>query len=45
MITMMVFIASTLKKNGKTLSMMGEAAKEFIDNRESEKYRKSLAGK
>ena len=31
--------------NGKTLSTMGEAAKKFIANWESEKYRKSLAGK
>ena len=44
-ITAVVFIASTLKKNGKMLSTMGEAAKKFIANWESEKYRKSLAGK
>lgn len=44
-ITAVVFIADTIKKNGKTLSTMGEAAKKFIANWESEKYRKSLAGK
>ena len=44
-ITAVVFIAGTLKKNGRTLSTMGEAAKRFIANWESEKYRKSLAGK
>jgi len=43
--TAVVFIAETIKKNGYTLSTMGEAAKKFIANWESEKYRKSLAGK
>ena len=38
-------IADAIRKNGKTLSTMGEAAKKFIANWESEKYRKSLAGK
>ncbi|MBQ3574948.1 MAG: class II aldolase/adducin family protein [Clostridia bacterium] len=44
-LTAVVFIADAIKKNGKTLSTMGEAAKKFIANWESEKYRKSLAGK
>ena len=44
-LTAVVFIADTIKKAGKTLSTMGEAAKKFIANWESEKYRKSLAGK
>lgn len=44
-LTAVVFIADTIRKNGKTLSTMGEAAKKFIANWESEKYRKSLAGK
>ena len=33
------------KRQGYELSTMGEAAKKFIANWESEKYRKSLAGK
>ena len=36
---------SQIEKNGYTLSTMGEAAKAFIANWESEKYRRSLAGK
>ena len=44
-LTAVVFIAHTIRKNGYTLSTMGEAAKKFIANWESEKYRKSLAGK
>ena len=44
-ITAVVFIADAIRKNGRTLSTMGEAAKKFIANWESEKYRKSLAGK
>ena len=43
-LTAVVFIAHNIKKSGKTLSTMGEAAKNFIANWESEKYRKSLAG-
>ena len=35
----------TVAKMGYTVSTMGEAAKSFIANWESEKYRKSLAGK
>lgn len=44
-LTAVTFIANAIRKNGKTLSTMGEAAKHFIANWESEKYRKSLAGK
>ena len=44
-LTAVTFIAHSIKTNGKTLSTMGEAAKNFIANWESEKYRKSLAGK
>ena len=44
-ITAVLFICETIEKNGYTLSTMGEAAKNFIANWESEKYRKSLAGK
>ena len=39
------FIMEAIKANGYELSTMGEAAKNFIANWESEKYRKSLAGK
>ena len=34
-----------IEANGYTLSTLGEKAKQFIANWESEKYRKSLAGK
>lgn len=44
-LTCVVYIAETLKKSGHTLSTMNEAARAFIANWESEKYRKSLAGK
>ena len=44
-LTAVVFICRCIEKNGYTLSTMGEAAKAFIANWESEKYRKSLAGK
>ncbi len=44
-LTAVVFICRQIEKNGYTLSTMGEAAKAFIANWESEKYRKSLAGK
>ncbi len=44
-LTAVVFICRTIKARGCTLSTMGEAAKAFIANWESEKYRKSLAGK
>ncbi len=44
-LTAVVFICRQIEKNGYTLSTMGEAAKAFIANWESEKYRRSLAGK
>ena len=44
-LTAVLFICRTIKNKGYTLSTMGEAAKAFIANWESEKYRKSLAGK
>lgn len=44
-LTAVVFICRQIGKNGYTLSTMGEAAKAFIANWESEKYRRSLAGK
>ena len=40
-----VFIVRNIAKQGYTLSTLGEKAKAFIANWESEKYRKSLAGK
>ena len=40
-----VFIVRNIAQNGYTLSTLGEKAKAFIANWESEKYRKSLAGK
>ena len=44
-LTAVVFICRQIERNGYTLSTMGEAARAFIANWESEKYRKSLAGK
>lgn len=44
-LTAVVFIQEHIKTAGHPLSTMGEAAKHFIANWESEKYRKSLAGK
>ena len=44
-LTAVYFVMNNIKKAGFTLSTMGEAAKKFIANWESEKYRKSLAGK
>ena len=44
-LTAIVFIINHIKAAGHPLSTMGEAAKHFIANWESEKYRKSLAGK
>lgn len=44
-LTAVVFVISHIEAAGLTLSTMGEAAKNFIANWESEKYRKSLAGK
>ena len=37
-----LFIQEQIEKKGYTLSTMGEKAKQFIANWESEKYRKSL---
>ena len=39
-----LFIQEQIEKKGYTLSTMGEKAKHFIANWESEKYRKSLLG-
>lgn len=44
-LTAVLFIMEHIKEAGYTLSTMGEAGKAFIANWESEKYRKSLAGK
>ena len=44
-LTCVVYIAETLKHTGHPLSTMDEAARTFIANWESEKYRKSLAGR
>ena len=44
-LTAVVFIVKTVRDSGRTLCTMGEAAQSFIANWESEKYRKSLAGK
>ena len=44
-LTCVAFIVRHVAESGRTLSTMGEAAKAFIANWESEKYRKSLAGK
>ena len=44
-LTAVVFIIEHIRSAGHPLATMGEAAKHFIANWESEKYRKSLAGK
>lgn len=44
-LTAVIFIRENIKISKYTLLTMGEAAKQFIANWESEKYRKSLAGK
>ena len=44
-LTAVVFVINHIRAAGNPLSTMGEAAKHFIANWESEKYRKSLAGK
>ena len=44
-LTAVVFVINHVRAAGNPLSTMGEAAKHFIANWESEKYRKSLAGK
>lgn len=43
-LTAVFFIMENIQKSGYTVSTMGESAKKFIANWESEKYRKSLAG-
>ncbi|MEG1755179.1 MAG: class II aldolase/adducin family protein [Clostridia bacterium] len=43
-IAAVLFIQEQIEKKGYTLSTMGEKAKHFIANWESEKYRKSLLG-
>ena len=43
-IAAVLFIQEQIEKKGFTLSTMGEKAKQFIANWESEKYRKSLLG-
>ncbi len=44
-LTAVVFIVQHVRAAGYTLSTMGDEARRFIANWESEKYRKSLAGK
>ena len=44
-LTAVVFVINHIKAAGHPLSTMGEKAKNFIANWESEKYRKSLTGK
>ena len=44
-LTAVTFIVSTIRQAGYTVSVMGEAAKSFITNWESEQYRKSMAAK
>ena len=44
-LTAVVFIHETLKEKGLPIQYMGEAARSFIDNWESEKYRKALQKK
>ncbi len=44
-LTAVCFVINNIRAAGRPLSTMGEAAKHFIANWESEKYRKSLAGK
>lgn len=44
-LTAVFFVMEHIKAAGYPLSTMGEAAKNFITNWESEKYRKALAGK
>lgn len=44
-LTAVVFVMEHIRAAGEPLSTMGEAAQSFIANWESEKYRKSLAGK
>ncbi len=44
-LTAVFFIMETIKKAGYTVSTMSDAARNFISNWESEKYRKSLSDK
>ena len=44
-LTAVFFVMEHIRRSGYGLSTMGEAAKKFIANWESEKYRKALAGK
>jgi hypothetical protein len=44
-LTAVIFIRENVERSEYTLSTMGDAAKKFIENWESEKYRKSLVGK
>lgn len=44
-LTCVAYICETLKRSGHALSTMDEAARAFIANWESEKYRKSLQGR
>ena len=44
-LTAVVFVIANIRAAGHPLSTMGEAAKNFIANWESEKYRKSLASR
>lgn len=44
-IAAVLFIVENIGRRGYELSTMGEAARHFIENWESEKYRKSLTGK
>lgn len=44
-LTAVTFIVNTIEKSGNKVQYMGEAAKDFIANWESEKYRKTLSAK
>ena len=44
-LTAVFFLTENIRKAGYAVATMGDAAKQFIANWESEKYRKSLAGK
>lgn len=44
-LTAVTFIVDAIQKAGYTVSVMGEAARQFIANWESEQYRKALAAK
>ncbi len=38
-----LFITDTIRRTGRTVSVMDEAGKDFINSWESEKFRKSIA--